>query len=493
MTVQTGIGPISEGFFKVCIRGLNPVTEGCNALHIAPMLTTGTAELGKVARVFSGEDAAKKFGHGSVAHIMAITHFNETYTPLSVLPYEDGGTKAQYQIALGATPESGAFSFKFEDKKFNIPVDDTDTLADIAEDVAEAINLVEYLPFTAQAVGGDIGIEFKNGGEVGNHMMIVFNPDLGDEFPGITAVFSQITQGAGDPDIEPILPALGRCRYMGIAVANSDMAHIDPVYSWVKSKWVCGVDQVFGHLLHHFVDSVDDVITYAENYNHRHRSISFIPEGTKWNKYMPWRYSAYHLGVQCRGLATNKPYVPIVRDLSQSRSLTLPFECSASDLTITERAAIVNAGLTLLDVNQSGYIFIDTNRTNYKYNVSGDRDDTFIYTEDMYKNMYYADLLRMHDYQNFQNVGLVADGADVPVGAQVVTPTIYKASLKNFLEQQTGWAFDPLDEEFIHVQLDKQGFTGDKARLNVCTSPRFPNSLLRIAHCVNNDTTGVAA
>lgn len=493
MTIQTGIGPISEGFFKVCITGINPITEGCNALHIAPMLSTGTAEPGIVTRVFSSEDAAKKFGSGSVAHVMALTHFNETSTPLSVLAYEDGGTKAQYQISLGSIPVSGAFSFKYEDKKFNIPVDATDTLADVATEVSDAINLLEYLPFTAQSVGSDVGIEFKNGGEVGNQMMIVFNPDIGDEFPGITATFSQITQGAGDPDIEPLLPAIGRCRYIGIAVANSDMAHVGPVYSLGKSKWECGVDQVFGHVFHHIVEGVDAAIAYGESYNDRHRSIPFIPEGTKWNKYMPWRYSAYQLGVQCRGLATNKPYVPIVRDLSQSRSLTLPYECSASDLTNTEKAAIVNAGLTLLDVNQAGYIYIDTNRTNYKYNVNGDRDDTFIYTEDMYKNIYYADLLRMHDYEKFQNVGLIADGAFVPVGAQVVTPTIYKASLKNYLEEKTGWAFDPLDDEFINVELDKQGITGDKARLNVCTSPRFPNSLLRIAHCVNNDTTGVIA
>lgn len=488
------IADFETGKVRFCVKGFNPGAPGCAPVFVAPMIA-GKATAGKKYDIYSEKMAAEYFGAGSVAHLMAKRFFEERGgDTISFLIYADGGTKATYEIALAEDVNglvSGSLSFAYGDRKFNIPVDPaTDNIAGLVQDAVDLLSADDSLPFTASVAGSSVVLEYKNGGDVGNGLMIRFNPDSDDAFPGLNATFSQVTQGAGDPDITGLFPVLGTCRFGVMGLANGDSSHVRPAYDIITDKWSCGSEQIFGYLVSGHVATVADAITYSEQTNDRHRSIVWVLKGSKWEKYQQWDYVAYITAMFCRIARTQGASAGFNQLLSQSYSMMLDFDCANPDISLSEKEAAAKAGILLMAVNESKYIYVDVDRQNWRTEINGVPGDTWKYAHQSFQNIELADLLRLFDYKYYQNVAIVSDGYRSEIkGGRTTSPERYKDHLIAYLKDQTGVVLDPRAwNENIIVARNKSGDVGDRNRLDVCITPDFGANLLRTAFCINNDT-----
>lgn len=171
----------------------------------------------KLAQIFSPEDAASKYGNGSMLHRLALaSNLGAQGVETWVVPQAEasGAVAASGSVLFAGTTilagtiyayiggESIAFSFA------------GGTPAQLATAYAAAINADTALNVTA-AVNGttpeQVDITSKTKGTFGNDVIISFNEKSGEAFPsGLTsATVTPMASGSGIPDIQDALDALG--------------------------------------------------------------------------------------------------------------------------------------------------------------------------------------------------------------------------------------------------------------------------------------------
>lgn len=171
-----------------------------------------------LAQIFSPEDAASKYGFGSMLHRLAIWADKgakgvETW----VVPQAEAGgaVAASGDITFVASGiQAGTMYLYISGELVNFTVADADTAADIATKCVAAINANDDINVTAAVNGGvpeQVDVTSKTLGTYGNDVSISFNEINGQEFPtGLTsATVTPMASGAGLPDIQDALDGLG--------------------------------------------------------------------------------------------------------------------------------------------------------------------------------------------------------------------------------------------------------------------------------------------
>lgn len=166
--------------------------------------------------ISSPEDAGDKLGFGFMLHRMAIAAFKgsqgvETW----VVPQSETGTQSAGDIDFVATDlvANGTINLYIGGDK--VPVvaakeDDEDAVAIL---VAAAVNADDDLPVTALVNGvttSQVDFTAKSEGPEGDNIILSFNLGFQEEHPeGVVAVITPMAAGAGIPDIQDALDALG--------------------------------------------------------------------------------------------------------------------------------------------------------------------------------------------------------------------------------------------------------------------------------------------
>ncbi len=166
-------------------------------------------------QVFSAEDVGSQFGFGYMLHRLAKKAFIAGNVETWVIPqYEGGSDPDQATGELDFTASSGnlAGDFAFYAANERVKVTLSAAMSDtaIGAAVETAINNSEDMPVTANNVAGVVTITSKSGGTWGNYITLAFNLLAGEAFPtGVACTVTPMSGGAGVPDIQDALDALG--------------------------------------------------------------------------------------------------------------------------------------------------------------------------------------------------------------------------------------------------------------------------------------------
>jgi phage tail sheath gpL-like len=165
--------------------------------------------------VLSPEDAASKCGPGSMAHRLALAAFRggKNAVPVYLVIESDDGaaTAASGTLTLTVSnPAAGTLSLYVAGKKYQIPVQKTDTAALLGGKAAAAVNADEAAPVTAAYADSVVTFTSKSKGPWGNGVTIASNQRTGEgeAFPqGVTATIAPMTGGSGLPTFAADLAA----------------------------------------------------------------------------------------------------------------------------------------------------------------------------------------------------------------------------------------------------------------------------------------------
>lgn len=166
-------------------------------------------------RVYSPEDCGAKTGFGFMLHRLVRAAMRPGIVETWVIPQDEGGSDpatAEGEIDFSASADvvAGVIYLYIAGDQVTVTVSDGDSADDIGEAIQDAINDDDDLPVTAANVAGVVTITSKSGGSWGNDITLVFNLGSGEELPtGVSAVVTDMAGGAGVPDIQDALDALG--------------------------------------------------------------------------------------------------------------------------------------------------------------------------------------------------------------------------------------------------------------------------------------------
>ncbi|MDN3578712.1 phage tail sheath C-terminal domain-containing protein [Chitinimonas viridis] len=163
--------------------------------------------------VFSDEEAARLFGHGSMLHLMARAAIQANpYIQLTLLGVDDAaaGVAATATVTLtGPATAAGALALYIAGVRVDIAIASQATATELATALAAAVNGIPDLPVTATAAAAVVTIKARHKGQAGNDIKLATLVQAG----GVTAVVSAMAGGLNDPDLAPALAMVAGNQY----------------------------------------------------------------------------------------------------------------------------------------------------------------------------------------------------------------------------------------------------------------------------------------
>jgi phage tail sheath gpL-like len=166
-------------------------------------------------RVFSPADVGGRTGYGFMLHRLAKAMFKPGSVETWIIPQLEGGSDPDQatgtiDFTTSLNPVAGTIHLYIAGE--HVPVNITAGMSDtaIGDAVEAAVNANDDLSVTANNVAGIVTFTSKSGGTWGNHISLEFNLGGGEVLPtGVAAVVVDMSGGAGVPDIQDALDALG--------------------------------------------------------------------------------------------------------------------------------------------------------------------------------------------------------------------------------------------------------------------------------------------
>jgi phage tail sheath gpL-like len=168
-------------------------------------------------QVFSPEDVGDKFGFGYMLHRLAVQAYegSQGVETWCVPQSEVAGSQATGNIDFAGSTgvQAGTLYLYIAGLKVEVSITEGMSAAQIATAVVTACDADADLP-TTQVVNGvttsQVDFTSKSSGLWGDDISLSFNWGAGEAFPtGVTAAITAMSGGAGTPDIQDALDALG--------------------------------------------------------------------------------------------------------------------------------------------------------------------------------------------------------------------------------------------------------------------------------------------
>lgn len=213
-TIPSGIRKPGKHFeynTKLAVRTL-PTNEQ-TVLIIGQRTAGGTVTALKPVDVFSGDQAARFFGAGSLAHLAAVAAITANrYITLTVIAVDDAtaGQSAKATVELtGTATTAGAYALYIGRARVDIPVYAADKDTVLVNRLEAQIKQMTSLPVEAKAEGTKLTLTAKNKGAAGNGIVL---SEL-NQTAGVTSKLTAFAGGLNDPDIGPALAAVHGAKY----------------------------------------------------------------------------------------------------------------------------------------------------------------------------------------------------------------------------------------------------------------------------------------
>jgi phage tail sheath gpL-like len=457
------------------------------ALLIGPMTSTdpNAAPLDKPVLVLSTSQAYLQFGAGSVlADMVATYRINDPYGEIWAIPVGDGtgAAAAAGEIAVaGTASQSGTIPLYIAGDLVNIGVAAGATAAEVAATIAAGISALPFTlvkaTYTADAT--TVQLTALQSGELGNQIDIgvaYLGLAAGQVVPaGITLTVTPMSGGAGLPDLENAIAAMGDDVYDYIGLAWSDTTVLDQMQLAMDDftgRWAWN-RQVYGHAFAARTDAAADLVTFGRTRNDQHMSVL----GFATSPSPPWRRAAA-LTAQAATALRNDP----ARPLQTLPLLGVMAPQRQDKFNLSTNNTLLYSGFATED-EVSGQVTISRCATTYQKNAWGQPDPSYLDVTTLATIQYFVRFMRTRILQKFPRSKLADDGTAFGPGQAIVTPRIIKAELVAAYSELVSTGIVENIESFKSMLIVERD-ANDPNRVNVMASPDLVNQLRILAMLV---------
>lgn len=399
---------------------------------------------------------------------------------------EPDGTAAAGEITVGGQVISaGVISLYIGKSRVQVSVSADDDPGTITDNLVTAINQQADLPVIAAAGDGSalsdsITLTAKHPGLCGNEIPLRVNyygSAGGENLPnGITVTIAAMSGGAGSPEFDEAIAALGDEACDFLVFPYNDGASLDAIGLAMNDstgRWAPG-RQTYGHVYSAKYDSLANLQEFGTTRNDQHVTLSgFEPDV---------QTSADELAAGTA--ARNAVFIradPARPTQTGQIDGALPPKTGMRFLK-TQRNTLLNAGVATCYAQQ-GNLFIERAVTTYQKNKYGEKDNSYLDSETLHTSAYVLRALETCVTSKYGRHKLASDGTRYGAGQAIVTPAVIKAEMcaqYQAMEEAGIVENFELFKQYLVVERD----ASDPNRVNVLFPPDYINQL-RVFALVN--------
>lgn len=435
MTVSFNIMPVdlrvpgqyAEIDNSQAFRGLSGIPT--KLLLIGQRLATGTVDELDVRQLTSADQARLYFGAGSqLAHMAekAFAAVENGILDIWAIAQDDLGAGVQATGTLtvaGTATTAGIINIYIAGRRIRVLAATTDTAANIATNIAAAINADTDLPVTAEVNGGtaeQVDITANHKGENGNDIDVRVNYYSDELTPdGLTITIVAMANGAGNPDLTDVITIIGDEWYTDICAAYTDTANIVVLEGELTERFG-PLKMIDAHGYMGLSGTHSALTTKGDGRNSPHNTMI----GSKGAPNPPYEWAA-SLAAVCSYQGKQDPARPM-QTLSLPGILAPKIE---DRFTLLERDLLLRNGISTFRVSDDGTVRIERVITTYSENEYGAADPSFLDLTTLKTVTYLRFDLRTFMALRYPRFKLADDGTRFSRGANVATPKMLKGSI----------------------------------------------------------------
>lgn len=401
-----------------------PALMPFKTLVIGQRLVAGTVAALVPTRVTNATQAATFFGAGSMlASMLAAAFANNTLTETWAVGLADNpaGVAATGSLLVGGAAGAGTINLYVAGRRVQVGVAAADTLAEIATNIADAINADTRLPVTATINGvtdEQVDLTARHKGEVGNTLDVRVNYFDGEALPaGLTVTVTPLAGGTANPDISAVWPAIGDEQYNTLVVPYTDAASLASVEGELLNRWG-PLKQNEGIAWTAANGSHAQLGTLGDSRNSQHLAIMNAHGSPSpvydWAAAMA-AVDAYHTNIDpARPLQTLE-----IKGVLAPRPV--------DRFTLQENNLLLYDGVSTHFVDAGGLVRVQRAITTYQVNAQGAEDIAYLDVNTVRTLAYLRYDFRNYILRKYPRHKLANDGTRFGSGQAIITPTIGKA------------------------------------------------------------------
>ncbi len=459
------------------------------ALIVGHLTAAGTAAPNAIVACGTQADANALGGPGSMLARQFRSFFaNVTSVPIFLLPVPEpaAGTAASGTITVASQPTvAGVLALYVAGQLVSIGISGSDTTAQVATKIRDAINAATDLPVTATVSAAVVTCTAKWKGLSGNDIRLedsYLGRYGGEVLPaGLALTYptgNLLAGGTGTPDFTSAIAKVGDSPYKFVCLPVSDSGSYavwDTEYGFSQSGRWGPYRQSYGQIFSARRGAYSDQITWGQTNNSPVISpMPFEPESPS----PVWEWAAAYTALAALSI-TEHPALPF-QTLQLRGILPAPKD---KRWNITQLNALAQVGLatqgTDLFGGQTNVPSILREQTAYQKNSFGQADNAFelVTTLSTLDERYTR--LRQVITNKFPRHKLANDGTKFASGLKIVTPLIIKAEFINEYRRQE---FDGLVENAnLYIRyLDVKRSASEPNTVEVTDPPDVINQLRRM-------------
>ncbi|UGY12522.1 hypothetical protein HAP48_0001990 [Bradyrhizobium septentrionale] len=457
-------------------------TINLRALLVGMKVAAGNATEDIAIPIGSQAQADQAFGEGSeLARMFKAFFANNFANEVWGLPVAEpvGAAAATGDVTITTVPTAaGTIHLYIAGEHVPVQVSTTDTIPEIADAIAAAINADVALPVTAASVTGavtitsvfksvnanDISVSLNYYGSRGGEQTPI---GLGIDLPS-TAF---LTGGTGAPDFDNAIINLGEEPFEYVAMPYTDSNSLfawDQEYGFTDQGRWGWQRELFGHVFSAKRGTYADLVLFGDQYNSGVESVMALEVASP-SPSFEWA-AAYAAKAQ-RALI-NDPARPL-QALTLNQIKAAPIH---ERFDFVELNSLASNGLAIAKIGADNQPMIAREQTTYQTNLYGQPDDAYELVTTLAT---LAKLLRNQKHaitSKFPRHKLADDGTKFGAGQAIVTPGIIKAELVSEYQQDM---YVGLVENLAafkqHLIVERD--PNDPNRVNVLYPPDLINQL----------------
>ncbi|PCJ57850.1 MAG: phage tail protein [Rhodospirillaceae bacterium] len=441
-------------------------------LVLGQRLAAGTVAEGVPTQVLDVAAAEEYFGRGSMLHLMfrALKKANN-FTETVAIALDDlgAGVAATGTLTFTGVPtQAGTLNLYIAGQRVRVGVITTDAVADVASNVAAAVNAATDMPVTAGAALGVVTLTARHKGESGNDIDLRLNYQLDEKTPAglvlTIAAMGSVVAGTGNPDIATAIAAFGSDWYTDIAMPWTDAANLAALESELAARFG-PLQMMDGHAYAAARGTHGGLTTLGNSRNSPHLSVI----GADSSPTHPWAWAATLCGV-CAFHAKIDPARPFQTLVLNS---ILP-PAIDKRFTLEERNLLLHDGIATFTVDDGGLVHIERAITTYETNAGGVDDPSYLDLNTLKTLAYLRYSVRARILTRYPRHKLADDGTNYGAGQAIVTPSVLKMELVALFKD---WEDAGLAEgiEQFKTSLIIERDAGDPNRVNAIIPPDLIN------------------
>jgi phage tail sheath gpL-like len=392
-------------------------------LLIGQRLATGTVDEAVPTQVTTKEKGETYFEHGSqLAQMIEKFKATNPYAETWAIALDD---------AVAAVDATGTFTFAGTSTEAGnvycyiggeritvaIPSGTAHTAVGPLVNAAIIAHLTtSNMPVVPTVVTAVVTVTALHGGTNGNLIDLQLNYNPGETLPaGLTCTTVQMSAGATDPSLATAIAVFSDKLYTKIISALSDDTNMLLLEAELLTRWGPMVKQ--DGIAYIAADGNQGALTVLGNA--RNSQLSNLM-GAGISPTVPWVWAAVTCAVDS---AETDPARP-------RQTLLLPGVLppkAADQFDREERDILLSDGVSTYTISQDGKCYIERLITTYQTNPLGTPDPSYFDLTTMHTLAYIRYTWQVRVATKFPRHKLMDDGADVPAGQPVVTPSILRA------------------------------------------------------------------